>query len=236
MSGSDPHVKRVTRGLSRLRLRSDAGVTILEVTVVVAVIGIVLGGIYLLLISNQRVYERGEVSFDLHTNARLVMPAVTRALMSAGLDPTQDGDFGFVDNAGAGYVPIASGSELTFTLDANGDGVLQNNSEERQGFRLSAAGPPFTIEQMAIDGAGGVTWVPMARDIESLQFFYFDTTGAPLPNPATPPYTLDVTQRGLIRRIVVQVTLSETGEGELGREQLSYTLSSGVTPRNLRGL
>lgn len=225
-----------TAGLGRSCLRSEAGASILEIIVVVAVLGIVLGGIYQLLISNQTVYERGEVVFDMHTNARMAMPAVTRALLSAGVDPSQDGNFGFVDNPGTGFVPVASDTQLTFTLDANGDGVLQNNSDERQGFRLSTAGPPFTVDQMSIDGGGAVTWVPIARSIQTLEFFYFDGTGTPLPNPATPPYTLDATQRGLIRRIDVQITVSETGEGFLSGKTYTYTLSTAVMPRNLRSL
>ncbi|MFQ5847188.1 MAG: PilW family protein [Candidatus Methylomirabilales bacterium] len=229
-------VKTAERGPSSPRLRGEAGVSLLEVVIALVTFAVVLGGIYSLLLSNQAVYARGQISFDMHTNAQFALPPITRALLSAGLDPTETGTFGFVDNPDAGYIPTASDTQLTFTLDANGDGVLQNNPTERQGFRLTGAGPPFTLERMVIGGGGIVGWTSVARQVQRLQFLYFDAQGTPLPNPATPPYTLTVSQRQLIRRIVVQVTVGRTGTGLLGGRQYSHVLSSAVTPRNLRGL
>lgn len=229
-------VRTAGRGSIRPRLQNEVGGGLLEMVVAVAVVAVLLGGVYLVLVSNQRIYARGQVSFDMHTNARFALPPITRTLLSAGLDPTEEGTFGFVDNPDAGYVPVASDTQLTFTLDANGDGALQSNGDERQGFRLTGAGPPFTLERMVIDGAGVVRWVPIAQQIQNFQFFYFDAASNPLPDPATAPYVLTAAERALIRRVVVQVTVAETGEGFVRGRQYRYTLSSAVTPRNLRGL
>ncbi|MFQ5859787.1 MAG: type II secretion system protein J [Anaerolineae bacterium] len=236
MRGGSEAVKTPVRWPSSPRLRSEAGASLLEVVISSVIFAVILSAIYTMLLSNKAAYARGQISFDMHTNAQFALPPITRALMNAGLDPTQKGTFGFVDNPDAGFVPVVSDTQVTLTFDANDDGVLQNNSDERQGFRLAGVGPPFTLERMVIDGAGIVGWTPVARQIQGLQFFYFDALGNPLPNPATTPYVLTAAQRQNVRRIVVQITVAETGTGLLGGRQYSHTLSSAVTPRNLRGL
>ncbi len=227
MGGSRPSLRQV--------LGDARGVTLMEMVVAATILTIVLGGIYLVLVSNQSVYARGQVSFDMHTNAHLSLPIITGLLLGAGLDPTQQGTFGFVDNPDAGYVPVVSNTQVTFTLDANGDGVLQNNAEERNAFRRAGAGPPYTLERMVIDGAGTVSWQAVAQQIQNLRFSYFDAGGNPLPNPPTPPYTLSVAQRQLIRRITVEVTVAQTGTGFLRGRAYTYKVSSDVAPRNLGG-
>ena len=229
-------VKTLGRGPNSPPLRNEAGTSLLELMIALTVFTVILGGIYSLLLSNTAVHARNQISFDIHTNAQFALRPITRALMSAGLDLTQEGTFGFVDNPDAGYLPLVSDTQVTLTLDANGDGVLQNNSDERQAFRLAGAGPPFTLERMVIDGGGIVIWTPVARQIQGLQFLYFDAAGNPLQNPATPPYVLTAAQRQNIRQIVVQVTVAETGTGLLGGRQYSHALFSAITPRNLRGL
>lgn len=220
-------------GMSHRGLTGVRGITVAEMVVVMLVLGIILAALYMVLISNQTVYARGQVSHDIHANAHLSLPTITRALFPAGLDPAEEGGFGFVDNVTAGYTPVASDTQVTFTLDANGDGTLQNNGDERKGFRRTGAGAPYTLERMFIDGAGNVTWQRIAEQLQDIQFLYFDATGVPVPNPATRPYTLTAGQRALIRRVRVVVTITETGTGFIGGRTYTYTLSSDVTPRNL---
>jgi hypothetical protein len=203
--------------------------------IVALVLGIIMAAVYMVLISSQSVYARGQVSHDIHANAHLSLPTITRVLFGAGLDPAEQGGFGFVDNVTAGYAPVASDTQVTFTLDADGDGALDNNSDERKGFRRTGAGAPYTLERMVIDGGGNVSWQRIAETLQDIQFLYFDSTGTSLPNPATRPYTLTAAQRGLIRRVRIVVTISETGTGLIGGRTYNYTLSSDVTPRNLVG-
>ena len=315
-------------------LRSEVGATLLEMVVASAIFALVLATVYSTLISSKTVHARNTISFDMHTNAHFALPPITRALLSAGMDPTEAGIFGFVDDPSSGFTPVASDTQITFTLDANGDAVLQENSTEVQGFRRAGAGPPFTLERLLMTG-GGITyqftdkdgnvltrdftkevapgalatlnlkvatavpgatppvgcaadcyaygpngapdpanippanlgyvggfdvatygtghaltglvsvgggpgvevWTLLARQIQSIQFIYMDDQGNPLPNPATPPYTLDAAQRAQIRRIGVRITIGQTGTGfSLGGRQFRYTLTTDVTPRNLQGL
>ncbi len=243
-------------------LRSEVGATLLELLVAASIFALVLATVYSTLISSKTVYARNTISFDMHTNAHFALPPITRALLSAGMDPTEAGTFGFVDDPSSGFTPVASDTLLTFTLDADGDGVIDENSDEIKGFRLAGAGPPFTLERLIINfcgvpacgvlpnggppcgippcGAGppgAAAWTLVARQIQSIQFTYMDDQGNPLPNPATPPYTLDAAQRAQIRRIVVRITIGQTGTGfSLGGRQFRYTLVTDVTPRNLQGL
>ncbi len=245
-------------------LRSEVGATLLEMVVAASILALVLATVYSTLISSKTVHARNTISFDMHTNAHFALPPITRALLSAGMDPTEAGGFGFVDDPNSGFIPVASDTLLTFTLDANGNGVIDQNSNEIKGFALAGAGPPFTLEQLiinfcgvpacgvlpigggppcgippcAIGGPPGASnWTLLARQIQSIQFIYMDDQGNPLPNPATPPYTLDAAQRAQIRRIGVRITIGQTGTGfSLGGRQFRYTLTSDITPRNLQGL
>jgi len=136
-------------------LRSEVGATLLEMVIASAIFALVLATVHSMLISSKAVHARNTISFDMHTNAHFALPPITRALLSAGMDPTEAGTFGFVDNPSSGFTPVASDTLLTFTLDANGDAVLQENSTEVQGFRLAGAAPPFTLERLLMTGGGG---------------------------------------------------------------------------------
>lgn len=211
------------------------GTTLVEMIFVMLVLGIIMTAVYMVLISNQTVYARGQVSHDIHANAHLSLPTITRVLLAAGLDPAEQGGFGFVDNTTTGYIPVAGDTQVTFTLDANGDGVLQSNNAERKGFRRAGVGPPYTLERMAIAGAGNVAWRRLAEQVQDIQFLYFDANGVSIPNPATRPYTLTAGQRALVRRVRIVVTIAQTRAGFIGGRSDTYTLSSDVTPRNLGG-
>ncbi len=242
-------------------LRSEVGATLLEMVVAASILALVLATVYSTLISSKTVHARNTISFDMHTNAHFALPPITRALLSAGMDPTEAGGFGFVDHP-SGFTPVASDTTITFTLDADGDGVIDENSAEIHGFRLAGAGPPFTLERLAITFCGvpacgvlpigggppcgippcaagppgAAVWTLLARQIQSIQFTYMDDQGNPL-IPAVPADGLDAAQRADIRRIGVRITIGQTGTGfSLGGRQFRYTLTSDITPRNLEGL
>ena len=75
----------------------------------------------------------------------------------------------------------------------------------------------------------------------SLSFTYYDGNGNPIPNPPTPPYTLDgqglgavpsfavTTQRAAVRRVLIALT---TQRDDPGHQPERYTLTSDVRLRN----
>lgn len=155
--------------------------------------------------------------------------------------------FGFVlyNQGGVNFSPVARDDELQFTADVlpacptpppavcppapppdpDGDGLLQASEREIIGFRLSA---PNTLNRY--NGAGG--WQPLARNVQSLRFTYFDGENKPIPNPLPQnmKYTLSATDMLNIRKVRIELTVSATVEPQ---KTVSYTLASEVVLRNL---
>ncbi|MEE9539298.1 MAG: prepilin-type N-terminal cleavage/methylation domain-containing protein, partial [candidate division NC10 bacterium] len=169
---------------STVQHQDEKGVSLLEALVSLLIFLVVLFGVYNLYDASQTGYARGTTDIGLQDsgrNAQAEMAAITR---SVGYDPTGAGIFG-LRNAG-GFVPIATESTLLFTLDANEDGVLANDSTERIGFALFGSDL-----QRTIDGVTPVAGLPtLARNVQSIQFSYFDASDTPIPNPPGAIYNL----------------------------------------------
>ncbi len=199
------------------------GISLLEALVSLLIFLVVLFAVYGLYSSSLISYARGTTDIGLQDSGRSVQAEMAGNIMSAGYDPTGAGIFG-LRNAG-GFVPIATESTLLFTLDANEDGVLANDSTERIGFALFGSDL-----QRTIDGGTPVAGLPtLARNVQSIQFSYFNASDTPIPNPPGAIYTLTAAEMSMIRRINLQLTLSTTVPGYGPRV---YTVSTDVRLRN----
>lgn len=97
--------------------KSNAGFTLIEVLIAMAVIGIVLGGIYAAYTGQVRTFNTQEQIVDMQQNIRVASYFLERELRMAGLDPT--------GNAGAGFV-VAAADTINVTMDFTGgagDGI-----------------------------------------------------------------------------------------------------------------
>jgi len=63
------------------------------------------------------------------------------------------------------------------------------------------------------DPGGGAVVIPVIGNVTALNFTYFDATGAQI-IPAVPP-ALDVTERSLIRKIIISLTLQHATESSV---------------------
>ncbi len=208
---------------STVQHRDEKGVSFLEAMLALLIFVVVLFAVYGLYDASRKSYARGVTDIGLQDSGRSAQEEMAGIIMSAGYDPTGAGIFG-LRNAGV-FVPIATESTLLFTLDANEDGDLANDSTERIGFALFGSDL-----QRTIDGVTPVAGLPtLARNVQSIQFSYFNGSDTPIPNPPGAIYNLTAAEMSMIRRINLQLTLSTTVPGYGPRV---YTVSTDVQLRN----
>ncbi|MFQ5993109.1 MAG: hypothetical protein ACE5NA_11795 [Nitrospiraceae bacterium] len=200
------------------------GISLFEALVSLLIFLVVLFAVYGLYSSSLISYARGTTDMGLQDSGRRAQEEMAAIIRAAGYDPTGAGIIGF-RNA-AGFTSTATESTLLFSLDANEDGVLDNDNTERVGFAL------FGSElRRTMDGVNPIAGLPpLARNLQNIQFSYFDASDTPIPNPPGASYTLTAAQMTMVRRISVQLTLSTIVPGHGPRV---YTVSTDVRPRNL---
>lgn len=199
------------------------GFTLIETLITVAILAVVLGGVYQLFLVGYRTQAVVSTDSSFLDNARRAVDAMAKDLHVAGLDPTGAGVFGFRDSGG--FAPVATEARILFSLDEDRDGTLDANALERVGFLLNGTTLVRTMD--GVNPAAGLP--PVARDVASLRFEYFDASDNPIPNPPGATYTLTAAQRRNIRRIRVTVTYSGTA-GSLAR---TYSVTTDIRGRNL---
>ncbi|MGH7362173.1 MAG: PilW family protein [Candidatus Methylomirabilales bacterium] len=207
------------------------GFTLLEALLATAITAVVLGAIYTMYLANQETFLRGETRSDLQQSARIAMDAMLRALRGLGYDPRLTGRFGFRDPAnpggGAGCpdgsVGCATQAEIRFTMDDDGDGLVDNVGTERVGFRLRDG-----ILQKIKPGAA-LNPQPLATGITALRFTFLDTAGRTIPDPPDAASNLTPGQRDAIRRVRIELTASRDVRGEMH----AFSLTSEALLRNL---
>ena len=207
------------------------GFTLLEALLATAITAVVLGAIYTMYLANQETFLRGEARSDLQQSARIAMDAMLRALRGLGYDPRLTGRFGFRDPAnrggGAGCpdgsLGCATQAEIRFTMDDDGDGLVDDVGTERIGFRLRDE-----ILQKIKPGAA-VNPQPLATGITALRFTFLDAVGRTIPDPPDAASNLAPGQRDAIRRVRIELTASRDVRGEMH----AFSLTSEALLRNL---
>lgn len=183
-------------------MRSQAGFSLVEMLIAAAVFVIVLFAIYLMLITNQVTYARGENKVEIQQNARVAIQRMAREIRMAGYDPS---------NASTTAILIANANSIDFVADLDGDDVTDWVRYHLQGSKLMRDSASWN----------GVTWTPsvsseLAESLSALTFAYFDKT-----NTATATLAD-------IRRITLGVTVQDTAAGI----QDTFPLTSDVRLRN----
>lgn len=216
--------------MSPNRSRPRGGFTLLETLLATAIVAVVLGAIYTMYLANQETFLKGEARSDLQQSARIAMDEMLRGLRDLGYDPRVTGRFGFRDaaNPGAGgscpggSVGCATEAEIRFTLDDDGDGMVDDVGTERLGFRLRDG-----VLQKIKPGAV-LNPQPVATGITGLRFTFLDAAGRRIPDPPGAAYNLTPAQRDAVRRVRIELTTSRAVRGETQ----AFSLSSEALLRN----
>lgn len=175
-------------------ISNQRGFTLLEMLISSSVFVIVLFAVYLMLITNQVTYARGENKVEIQQNARVAMRRVAREVRMSGYDPGS----AIPAQASQTAIQVANANTITFIADLDGDDVSDQVTyrlQDNQVIRESAS------------WVGGA-WTPnppvsseLADSVTALSFSYFDST-----DTAT-------TTLADIRRITLGITVQDTAAG-----------------------
>ncbi|MDJ0783921.1 MAG: prepilin-type N-terminal cleavage/methylation domain-containing protein [Desulfosarcinaceae bacterium] len=150
-------------------LDSSRGMTLIEITVAMAVTFIVAGAIFATYRTQQMVHQTQRALVEMNQNIRSAVYYLSRDLRMAGADP----QWGSAANpAGAGAaILIANGNQIQFQVDWNQSGVIDNPNETIR-YGINANGQLGREE-----GNGGLQVI--AENIEAIDFEYMGYSPAP---------------------------------------------------------
>lgn len=176
----------------RAILRCRAGMTLMELLLAVVISSVIGLAIMKIFQSNSQLFSGEKKVTGMVSTGRNTMGALSRLVRELGYNPTEEstGMFGLKDSNGTFTTTspsaMTSAKSIFFTMDDNGDGVLQNNDKEMVGFRFTGADcdpsvaiTSSCIEVAQIDAAGAVSgWTTKFMDIQDLVFIYHYRTGS----------------------------------------------------------
>jgi Tfp pilus assembly protein PilW len=235
-----------------VRLR-QAGLTMVELVVGMAVGVIVVMGILVLVEQAQRAYFHSSEATDLQQNVRVGMDRMVRVIQAAGVNPRNQAWGGTTKNDPAFTAFREAGQNcVRVYADLDGDGTVQQ-TDENVYFHWAGGGAALTEERGTSGGRpdSGQTWVSggsgdqeLARDIVAnpggtAMFRYFTGVNDPLGAPNTelvPPgpsasscSSLSDGDRQRISRVVITLT----GQARVGLDSFTKTITSDVRARNV---
>lgn len=147
--------------------RAVNGVSLAELLVSLAVLGLVLAAVFGVLHGALTAYGWGAGRIEAQQSARVALERMMGELREAGYDPT-----------GGGIRPIvvAAPDRVTFQCDLDGDGVV-DATRERVTFLLR---PGENV--LRRDAGGGAQ--PIIDGVRQFRLSYFDRAGLPVTDPS----------------------------------------------------
>ncbi|PYO57824.1 MAG: hypothetical protein DMD83_07175 [Candidatus Rokuibacteriota bacterium] len=169
--------------------RPAGGLSLAELLVSLAVLGLVLAGLFGILHSGVKAYGWGVARVESQQAARVALERMARELREAGYDPR-----------GAGIQPVVAAAPalVTFQRDLNGNGVV-DPTRERVTFLLRAG-----ESVLRRDAGGGAQ--PIIENVRRFGLTYFDSAGAPTTAPARVRSVLIRVEVGLAGPVAVMET------------------------------
>ncbi len=169
--------------------RPAGGLSLAELLVSLAVLGLVLAGLFGILHSGVKAYGWGVGRVEAQQAARVALERMARELREAGYDPR-----------GAGIQPVVAATPalVTFQRDLNGNGVV-DPTRERVTFLVRAG-----ESVLRRDAGGGAQ--PIIENVRRFGLTYFDSAGAPTTDPARVRSVLIRLEVGLAGPVAVMET------------------------------
>jgi len=111
--------------MTHRHLRNNAGFTLIEILIAMAISGVVLGGIYQAYTNQMRVNNTQNQVVDMQQNVRVAIYFMERDIRLAGFNPTGTADVG---------ISVATANSITMSIDETG-GEGDNQDNDRDGVR-----------------------------------------------------------------------------------------------------
>src|SRR5438128_7023550 len=144
--------------------RSERGMTLVELLIVMAIMGVVVGGITMSFVSQRKITAIQNQRATLIQQAQAAMDLVTRELRTAGTNPT-----------GAAFVPVTyNASQLEIRADLNGNGTTDTNNDPNEHLIYAYDNANKRITRDA--GSGAQTLV---ENIQNFTVIYLDSAETP---------------------------------------------------------
>ena len=187
---------------------SIRGMSLVEVTIVIVVLGVIMAGVFMMFISGTEHFEFARRQNELDLNARMILDRVTNEIIWAGYMPV-----GGWENDEWHPITKASPDSMSFFADLDESASLEP-TDYRHITRIN--------DQVRITDEGS-RLQNVGDDVTSLQFTYLDEGGSQLPFP------IDSTSRDLIRHVRITLILTSI----YGDNVLQTVMHTSVSPRNL---
>jgi type IV pilus assembly protein PilW len=190
----------------------ELGFTLIELLIAMALALVVITSISSAFISQRKTYAVQEQITEMIQSARAAMDMISREVKMAGYDPT-----------GAGIVGIPySTTQLEIRADLNGNGATSDANENIVYKFYDSADPNYPYQIKRKTGAG--TFRPLAENIQSFTFEYYDADGTATTTSAD------------VRQIEISIT-ARTAQPDpdysANGGYRTFTLTSYITPPNL---
>ena len=199
-------------------LKGSRGFTLAELLVATALVGLVMAGVFSLLISGNQSYMRGTNQMEAQQSARVAMARLIQELREAGYNPRG------VTTINPLLAFTATGFTIQNDWNANGvidttlivtDPVKGTGRGEQTIYSLS--GNDLMRRETGVDGAAA----PLISGVQALSFQYLDATDAATATGAD------------IRTIVVTATVRQnTGPASGALQSAQVTLTNRVRLRS----
>ena len=184
---------------------SDSGFTLIELLIAMAIGLILLGAMYGVFTTHNKIFGTQEQIAEMQQNARTAMDMMTREIRMAGYNPT-----------GAPFDGITySASQLQVKADLDGNGTIAG--QENIIYKHDSANYQITRNI----GSGDQ---PLIENVQTFTFDYLDSTGSATPTSA------NIRQ---IRITITARTARPDPDYAPNSGYRTYTLTSVITPRNL---
>ena len=162
---------------------NNQGFSLVELLMAMAISLVVMAGVYKVYVTQQDSYLLQEQVAEMQQNSRIAKYVLMRDIRMAGYNPTgkhNAGDFvtSFVAKLPNDGLPdddpdrtSTDSKSIAFTLDYNGNGVLDKSLDEQIAYRVAG-------ESLQRFDVGNNSWLTVVEHIEALAFAYaFDNNG-----------------------------------------------------------
>lgn len=172
----------------------QTGMTLVETLVALAISSLIVGAVYSVFETHQRIALRQSQTSLMHQELLSAASLIAEELRMCAFSPTGSPAFGFSHRPGTGKPDsgrATTDSAVYCTLDWNADGIVNESGagslREHVGFRLNVAddGSPRKVPDNVLRkyDTGAVAWQPFATNIGNLRFTYYDSRGKAIGDP-----------------------------------------------------